>query len=249
MTSSNAKKPSALKTASYVERTKYGMGGDDSVEDDPDIIALTVDKTPNTKRRIMKEENVKKQKKLGPLATGFTIFKGFVCAGILYMPGDFVKGGYGFSGLAVVGSLILTLYCAMLLIEVYNEVGGSLPEIGYHCYGKPGKIAVDIALFGSQFGFVCAYIYFIASQIGGEGGIVQCVTSTNDSCSDGSTVNKWWFMLVGMAIYVPLVMVRKIEVFAMTHLFGDVMIFIMIIVVCVYAGIDVKDDGWDTKGA
>jgi len=55
-------------------------------------------------------------------------------------------------------------------------------------YGKPGKIAVDISLFASQFGFVCAYIYFIASQIGGAGGIIQCVTSDNgidDDCSDG----------------------------------------------------------------
>ena len=52
-----------------------------------------------------------------------------------------------------------------------------------------------------------------------------------------------------MAIYVPLVMVRKIEVFATTHLFGDIMIFVTVITVCVYAGIEVRDDGWDTKGA
>ena len=119
--------------------------------------------TPNTKRRVIKEENIKKQKKLGPIATAFTIFKGFVCTGILYMPADFVSGGYGFSAFTIIGALILTLYCAKLLLEVYKEVGGSLPEIGERVYGKPGKIAVDIALFASQFGFVCAYIYFIAS--------------------------------------------------------------------------------------
>ena len=44
-------------------------------------------------------------------------------------------------------------------------------------------------------------------------------------------------------------MVRKIEVFATTHIFGDIMILITIVVVCAYAGITVKDDGWDTKGA
>ena len=47
-----------------------------------------------------------------------------------------------------------------------------------------------------------------------------------------------------MAIYVPLVFVRKIEVFAVTHVFGDAMIIITMIVICIYAGIDVSKDGW-----
>ena len=47
-----------------------------------------------------------------------------------------------------------------------------------------------------------------------------------------------------MAIYVPLVYVRKIEVFAVTHLFGDVMIIVTMIVICIFAGIDVSKDGW-----
>ena len=38
-----------------------------------------------------------------------------------------------------------------------------------------------------------------------------------------------------MLIYVPLVMVRKIEVFASTHVFGDIMIIITIIVIFGYA--------------
>lgn len=106
---------------------------------------------------------MKKVKKLGPLATGFTIFKGFVAMGILYMPKNFVNGGYGFSAITVLAALVLTIYCATLLIEVYDKVGGSLPEIGKKVYGTPGKVAVDLSLFSSQFGFVCAYIYFIAS--------------------------------------------------------------------------------------
>mmetsp|Transcript_3071 Transcript_3071/g.4143 ORF Transcript_3071/g.4143 Transcript_3071/m.4143 type:complete len:104 (-) Transcript_3071:1095-1406(-) len=102
----------------------------------------------------------------------FTIFKGFVCTGILYIPGDFIIGGYGWSAITVLFCLLLTLYCSTLLIEVYEKVGGSLPEIGMKTYGKPGKILVDVSLFSSQFGFVTAYIYFITSQIAGEGGII-----------------------------------------------------------------------------
>ena len=98
---------------------------------------------------------------------------------------------------------------------------------------------------------MCAYIYFIASQIGGPGGIVQCVTSNNgidDDCSDGHEVDKWWFLLICCAIYIPLVMVRKIDIFAATHIFGDIMIIVTVIVICIYAGINVSDKGWDTKG-
>lgn len=51
-------------------------------------------------------------------------------------------------------------------------------------------------------------------------------------------------MLVCMIIYVPLVFVRKIEVFAVTHLFGDIMIIVTMVVICIYAGIDVGKDGW-----
>lgn len=168
------------------------------------------------------------------------------------MPGDFVQGGYGFSAITVLSGGCLTLYCAKLLLEVYLEVGGSLPEIGFKVYGKPGKIAVDISLFASQFGFVCAYIYFIASQIGGEDGIIQCITTDStdlNTCAGGLLISRWWFFLICTAIYVPLVFVRKIEFFAVTHLFGDVMILITIVTICVYAGIAIGDrPGLDTTG-
>ena len=239
---------SATKNAmSYVEKNKYGVHGDDSEEDDPDILAAQVDQTPMTKRRIGKEENLKKVEKLGPYATAFTIFKGFVCTGILYMPKDFINGGWLFSAICVLGALFLTLYCASLLLEVSATLKlNDFPSLGFKCFGKPGKIAVDIVLFSSQFGFVTAYIFFIAQQVGGPLGIIQCATSNNgldDDCSDGVLINKWWFLLICSAIYIPLVFVRKIEVFAVTHLFGDVMIIITILVIFSYAGYYVHDNG------
>lgn len=127
-----SRKGSASAT-NFVEKNKFGLK-DESDEEDEDILALAADKTPRTRRKVIKEENVKKVKKLGPVATAFTLFKGFVAMGILYMPKNFTDGGYGFSGISVILALILTLYCAKLLIEVYDKVGGSggsLPEIGF----------------------------------------------------------------------------------------------------------------------
>ena len=109
------------------------------------------------------EDEAKTVKKLGPLATCFTIFKGFVATGVLYVPKDFKNGGYIFAPATLVGSMLLTLYCAKLLLEVYDKLGGSFPEMGFKAYGKPGKIFVEIVLVASQFGFCTAYVYFIAS--------------------------------------------------------------------------------------
>ena len=162
------------------------------------------------------------------------------------MPKDFINGGWLFSSACILVSLAATLYCATLLLECRAKFGGSFPDIGKAVYGKWGKLMVDISLVSSQYGFVTAYIYFIASQIGGEGGVIPCITAKDDdpTCENGTVIDRWWWMLICMAIYVPLVFVRKIEVFAATHLFGDVMIILTMVVICVYAGIDVGKDGW-----
>ena len=62
------------------------------------------------------EEQAKQVKKLGPIATCFTIFKGFVATGILYVPKDFKNGGYLFTPITLIASLVATLYCAKLLL-------------------------------------------------------------------------------------------------------------------------------------
>lgn len=67
---------------------------------------------------MIREQETAEIKKLGPLATGFTLFKGFVCSGILYLPTSFVYGGSLFSAVALVLALILTLYCIKLMLDV-----------------------------------------------------------------------------------------------------------------------------------
>ena len=56
-------------------------------------------------------------------------------------------------------------------------------------------------------------------------------------------MSKWIWMPICMMLQIPLVMVRRIEVFAMTHVFADAMIIISIITICVYAGMDIAADG------
>ena len=91
------------------------------------------------------------RKLMGPWMTAFSLFKGFVCTGILYMPKNFINGGWGFSPIMMVGSLFLTLYCAKLLLDTRAKLGGkvSFSEMGEITWGKPGRIFVDVTLVGS----------------------------------------------------------------------------------------------------
>ena len=41
----------------------------------------------------------------------------------------------------------------------------SFSEIGEYTMGKWGKYATNVTLFGSQFSFVTAYVYFICSNM------------------------------------------------------------------------------------
>jgi proton-coupled amino acid transporter len=137
-----------------------------------------------------------------------------------------------------------------MLIEVHDTVGGgSFPEIGQKVYGKTGKVLTDISLFFSQFGFVCAYVYFIGSQMQQ---VIQCMTSDTPrtpTCDGGVIINKWWFLPICMIIYVPLVLVRKIEKFAGTHLFADIMIFLTLVAIVTYASVHVSNVGhFTTEG-
>jgi proton-coupled amino acid transporter len=135
---------------------------DDEDHLDPDL----VNKTPVTKRRI-KEEKVKAEvKKLSAFASYLTLIKGFVCTGVLYLPKAFINGGYAISIGMMIGSAILTIYCAMLLLEVRKKLNCSnYTELGQTTYGRIGRVGVDIALWSSQVGFCCAYVFFIMDNL------------------------------------------------------------------------------------
>ena len=179
------------------------------------------------------------RKLMGPWMTAFSLFKGFVCTGILYMPKNFINGGYAFSAGAMLFSLIFTLYCLKLLLDVRKKLGGthSFSQLGQTCLGDTGRILVDITLVGSQVSFVTAYVYFISKNL------QQIAVHAM-----GITINKWFFGLGCFIIYVPLVMVRKMDTLAMTHVFGDIMIFTVIVSLFIYGGLAIQEnEGFSTE--
>lgn len=59
---------------------------------------------------------------------------------------------------------------------------------------------------------------------------------------------KWIYAPICFVILLPLVMVRKIQAFAKFHIFGDVMIALLVVTSIAYASRDVSENGWKSKG-
>ena len=94
----------------YINKMKYGEGPRDDTddsEDEPSRVKSVRDSHYN--RKSNKEQLQETVALLGPMATVFTIFKGFVATAVLFMPFAFVTAGWGFSGISLFVSLILNL--------------------------------------------------------------------------------------------------------------------------------------------
>ena len=100
-------------------------------------------------------------KKLGPLQTYFSLLKGFVAIGILYMTKNARNGGWAFTLMAMTISFFITYFCLIKLLQAREKVpGGSYADIANAAMGRPGKYIVDIFLTIMQYGFVIGLIYF-----------------------------------------------------------------------------------------
>ena len=104
--------------------------------------------------------------------------------------------------------------------------------MGERTYGKIGKITVDICLFLSQAGFVCAYVYFIKENLH------HIILYYFDVY-----ISTKLFALLIFILFSLLCLVRRIEIFASTHVFADVMIVVTMIVILAYGGIYIKHSG------
>ena len=120
---------------------------------------------------------------MGTSTAAASIGKAFVGLGILYMPQFFHDTGIIAMPAIMLGSLVLTLYCMGLLLELTKEgYGDSFSGIAERTQIRGMKKITEWLVIGSQVGFCTNYVYFIASQMGS---IINCTKSNAD-------VNKCW---------------------------------------------------------
>lgn len=185
-----------------------------------------------SKRYQKQSENVKK---LGTCQTFMTLIKGFVCSGCLILPKSFINGGWVFQIAMLIFSGIYTMYCAKLVLECRQKMNASsYPELGYKAYGKCGKFAVDLALWFSQTGFCFAYVFFVKENFH------KVLLQISDNKIDVSTNT---FAIGSFFLFTLLCFVRKIEIFASTHTFADLMIVLTMLTVVIYGCKEIKQNG------
>jgi len=226
------------KTTAYSARHAYGEDYRDDTDEesfiDDEMREKIANATPNTRRSLKSQADIERTGKIGPAKTFFTLIKGFVAAGILFLPRGWASGGWLFSTIALILSCCLTTVASLKLVEIRRKYKLSFSEIGFKAYGKAGKIAVDFFLWFTQTIFVCAYVTFI----------VDSVNNILHFQFDINPINKWILGVVCFAIYMPLVLIRKIEKFAFFHVFADIAIMIGIITIVVFGFLELKKNDW-----
>jgi solute carrier family 36 (proton-coupled amino acid transporter) len=100
-----------VKAEKYAYRHAYGQNRSDSDDDDytEELRAKLVLMTPNTRRNYKSIIEEEQTGKVGPAGTFFTLLKGFVASGVLFLPKGFVTGGWLFSSVTLFLSCILTI--------------------------------------------------------------------------------------------------------------------------------------------
>jgi amino acid permease len=97
----------------------------------------------------------------------------------------------------------------------------------------PGRYVTEFFLWTTQFGLTCAYVYFI--KVNFQKIIFKVF--------NGTVVHQNWIALGCWIVFSGLCLVRKIEKFAATHIFADIMIFMTVIACFVYGASEIKHYG------
>ncbi|KAE9326012.1 hypothetical protein PF008_g16754 [Phytophthora fragariae] len=166
--------------------------------------------------------------------TVFTILKSFIGSGILFLPKGFQNGGMLFSLSVLCASAVLSTFCMLRLTECSNvllrepgRTSVSYGMVGEKAFGKVGRVAVNISLVLSQIGFCCSYLIFVEKNIGE---VILAIFGVQRTTALSS------LMLIALQIllYTPLSWVRRIEYFALTNLFADLLILFGLVYIISY---------------
>ena len=112
-----------------------------------------------------------------------------------------------------------------MLLEVRQRLNAkTYTECGKLIFGTTGEYVVNIALGISQLSFCISFLYFI---IGNSVTIFTEVFGLN--ISKGFVAFLWFLILCSLAL------IRKVEIFAATYIFADLMVAITLFVVLLYA--------------
>ncbi|KAI9501844.1 transmembrane amino acid transporter protein-domain-containing protein [Coemansia spiralis] len=162
--------------------------------------------TPNERTPLQRHSMSNLHAKASNRKAFFLIIKAFVGTGVLVLPRAFYNGGLLTSCLLMVAVACYSWHCILLLAEVYMHIGGgSYSDIGLRLYGRWMQYSVTSSIVLAQVGGCCAYTIFVAQNW-------RNVFNILSNCGLQLPVEFW--VLIQMAVFIPLALIRQIRYFA-----------------------------------
>ena len=223
------KKPPGWITHSFVDfLAMYGHFGGEDLSDDEGMSSDEEDLTEGSDERTALLRQARANAVEGtatPTKAVFLLLKSFIGTGVMFLPKAFYNGGLLFSTLFLSFIAGVSLYCFLLLIETRRVAPASFGDIGGILFGKHMRMLVLVAITTSQIGFVCAYMVFVAQSL-------QALVEAVSHCETNIPLH--YLILVQIAIFVPLAMIRKIQKLSVFALIADAFILIGLVYLYYY---------------
>ncbi|RCH89636.1 neutral amino acid transporter [Rhizopus stolonifer] len=224
------RKPPGWITHSFVDfLTLYGhFGGEDLSDDEGESSEDEEDLAGGSDERTALLRQARANATEGtatPTKAVFLLLKSFIGTGVMFLPKAFHNGGLLFSTLFLSFIAAVSLYCFLLLVQTRNKVPASFGDIGGVLFGNSMRMLVLVAITTSQVGFVCAYMVFVAQNL-------QALIEAVSNCK--TNVPLHYLILVQIAIFVPLAMIRKIQKLSVFALIADAFILIGLVYLYYY---------------
>ncbi|KAG7745797.1 hypothetical protein KL912_004950 [Ogataea haglerorum] len=165
------------------------------------------------------------------------LLKAFVGTGVVFLPKSFSNGGLLFCNVMIVVFSIISYYCFMTLIwctERWRVSGYG--DLGLKLFGPKLQFSILLSLALSQLGFSSSYVVFVAENF-------RAVVNTFFSCDYGVGV----FVVVQLAIFVPLSLTRNISKLGLIALIADGFILLGLLYIYSCSGAHLLDNGVSSK--
>ncbi|KAF8649353.1 hypothetical protein AX16_005862 [Volvariella volvacea WC 439] len=144
------------------------------------------------------------------------LLKSFIGTGVLFLGKAFMNGGLLFSSVTFVFIAFISLYSFLLLVKTKFVVSGSFGDIGGALYGPWMRYLILGSIVISQLGFVSAYTIFVAENL-------RAFVLGISNCTAVYSVQS--FILLQLAVFLPLALVRDLAKLSTTALVADGFIF------------------------
>lgn len=140
------------------------------------------------------------------------LLKAYCSIQILTIPKAYGEGGWLIGTLSLFFSAIVSLICAVKLIECsFKTKLVSYPQIVRASFGLGAETLVKIWLAVYQFNWTVIQLNFTIESLGDVFGIPKEI--------------KWYFIVAIMILYSPLAWVRQLQYYSPVYLAGNIIIF------------------------